>query len=419
MSAASPSITRSALFLTLLAAFLGWMFDGLEMGIFPIVARPALREMAPGLAGSDLDRFIGLWMGRATFCFLWGAATGGLGFGWLGDRVGRVRAMSLSVLTYSIFTGLAYFAAQPWHLAALRFLAGLGMGGEWALGVALVMEVWPEDKRPLMAGLIGAASNVGFALVASIELIAPVLREKWRLILLIGTAPALLTYVIQRFVPESERWQKAVRQAGEPHPLAEIFRPPLLRHTIAAILLASVALIGTWGAVQWLPLWAPQLAGPGVPNAKNYVQILSSVGAIFGGFLGAELARRFGRRPAYALLCALSLGICSWLFRAVTSFDAAFLFGVFLVGCFTAAFYGWLPLYLPELFPTRVRATAQGLAFNAGRILAGIGALQMSALMQKFDGSYPRAGATIVLVYLAGLAFIWLAPETRGRPLPA
>src|SRR6185369_2942727 len=148
---------------TLLAAFLGWMFDGLEMGIFPIVARPALQQM--GITG---DAEIGKWMGHVTALFLLGAACGGLVFGWLGDRIGRVRAMAFSILVYSGFTGLLYFVQSPGQIAALRFTAAIGMGGEWALGVALVMEVWDAKYRPLLAGMIGAAANVGFVLVGLI-----------------------------------------------------------------------------------------------------------------------------------------------------------------------------------------------------------------------------------------------------------
>jgi MFS family permease len=125
-----------------------------------------------------------------------------------------------------------------------------------------------------------------------------------------------------------------------------------------------------------------------------------------------------GRRPTYFGLCLLGIGLCSWLFRGFTEFSSSFLGVVFLVGFATAAFYGWLPLYLPELFPTRARATGQGLAFNFGRVLAAIGAWQMPALMAFFDKSYPKAGATIVLVYLVGAVLIWFAPETKGKPLP-
>src|SRR5207247_4189996 len=150
---ACPKGVARGQWLVLIAAFLGWMFDGLEMGIFPLVARPALQDMMQGAGGGD--QFVGLWMGRITALFLVGAACGGLTFGWLGDRIGRVRSMSLSILTYSIFTGLCFFAQEPWQLGALRFVAAFGMGGEWSLGVALVRECWPRDKRPLLAGIIG------------------------------------------------------------------------------------------------------------------------------------------------------------------------------------------------------------------------------------------------------------------------
>src|SRR5262249_30640630 len=146
------------------------MFDGLEMGIFPLVARPALQSMMPAAAFVSQDQFVGLWMGRITALFLLGAACGGLTFGWLGDRIGRVRAMTLSILTYSIFTGLCFFAREPWHLGTLRFIAAVGMGGEWSLGVALVVEAWPGGRRPLLAGIIGAAANLGYVLIALIGL---------------------------------------------------------------------------------------------------------------------------------------------------------------------------------------------------------------------------------------------------------
>src|SRR5580765_1954526 len=135
MQQAEPSVQQRAQWLVLTAAFLGWMFDGLEMGIFPLVARPALQTMLPASSGLAPDKFIGTWMGYITALFLIGAALGGLVFGWLGDRIGRVRAMTLSILTYSIFSGLCCFAQEPWHLGALRFIAAFGMGGEWSLGV--------------------------------------------------------------------------------------------------------------------------------------------------------------------------------------------------------------------------------------------------------------------------------------------
>src|SRR2546425_9278597 len=313
---AEQSSRTRAQWLVLAAAFLGWMFDGLEMGIFPLVDRPALQTMIPASTALAPDQFVGTWMGRITALFLVGAACGGLVFGWLGDRIGRVRAMTLSILTYSVFTGLCFFAQQPWHLGALRFVAAFGMGGEWSLGVALVMETWPRDKRPLLAGIIGAASNVGFALIAVVGFYFKVTQESWRWVMIAGAAPALLALGIQLLVPESERWKESTKQSAA-RPIREIFSGGLLPRTLLAIAFASVALIGTWGSVQWLPLWADQLTAGKVHTAKALTQIISGCGAIIGCMLGAMAAGKIGRRPAYFGLCLLSLLICTGLFRFV------------------------------------------------------------------------------------------------------
>ncbi len=395
--------------MALAAAFLGWMFDGMEMGIFPLVARPGLQQMQA--------LFVQRWMGVITALFLLGAALGGLVFGWLGDRVGRVKAMTWSILFYSGFTGLCYFATEPWHLGVLRFVAALGMGGEWALGVALVMECWPESKRPLMAGLIGASANLGYCIIAVIGIAIPITQDSWRWVMMVGAAPALLTFLIRLFVPESEKW-KAARLNDARSPVVEIFSPGLLKNTLLAVSFASVALVVTWGIVQWIPLWADQMSGGKEPAVKAWSQFYQSLGAAVGCMAAALLGGALGRRWTYFLLCLASLTVTQLLFRMFDQVNAGFFAALFLVGATTASFYGWLPLYLPEIFPTRVRATGQGLAFNAGRILAAMGAWQMPALMAFFDRSYPRAGETIVLVYLLGMALIWLAPETRHKPLP-
>lgn len=402
-----------AQWLTLTAALLGWMFDGLEMGIFPVAGPPALRQML----GPGNEASVGQWMGYAIAVFLIGAAIGGVLFGWLGDRIGRVRALTLSVLVYSLFTGACYFATEPWHLASLRFIAALGMGGEWALGVALVMESWPGIARPVLAGLIGAASNVGFFMIAMFGFFIRVNESNWRVMMLAGAAPALLTFFIRIFVPESEKWQQAVKKSGV-SPLAEVFSPQLWKTTVLAIAFGSIALIGTWASVQWIPAWVDYITQGTNPQAKGLIAAVSSAGAIVGSFLGAILGGRIGRRPVYFALCLLSLILCNYLFRGITEYGGYMLFIVGLVGCSTAAFYGWLPLYLPELFPTRVRATGQGLAFNFGRILAAAGALGTGALVGWFDNDYAKAGATLSMVYAVGLVVIWLAPETKGRPLP-
>lgn len=441
-----PGLGR-AQWLVLMAAFLGWLFDGYEIGLFPVIARPALKSLL-GAVGDDK---VGPWMGWITAGFLVGAACGGLVFGWLGDRIGRVKAMAISILTYSLVTGLGYFAASPSHLALVRFVSALGMGGQWSLGVALVMECWPEKWRPLLAGAIGAAANVGFLLVGLTARMYHVTPESWRWMLVVAAFPAFLVVFIMLLVPESERWRQSVG-TGSTHPLLEVFGKVLWRRTAIAIALASIALIGTWGSVQWLPLWANQMvsdqgfarlkadhpdwyaagqaeSAPARTAAETVVkqdagkatadmQMIQGLGAILGTLLAPLIGARLGRRPAFFLLCLASYGVCAFTFKTVAAYSGAFLGLAFLMSLSTASFYGWFPLYFPELFPTRVRATGQGLSYNFGRLFAAVGAVTQGQLVASFGGSYARAGAIVTLVYLLGMALIWLAPETKGKPLP-
>jgi MFS family permease len=428
--------------LALTAALLGWMFDGFEQGVFGLVSRPALvdvlqlkEEAHQAATSSDpetrraaKERVEGpvlAWNLGIAAAFLVGAALGGWLFGWLGDRLGRVRAMVFSVLTYAVFTGLCGFALGPWQLAGLRFLASLGMGGEWALGVALVMESWPQRLRPHLAGLIGAAANVGFLLtVLPVQLVeaagAPVDAGGWRWVLGVCAFPALLTFFLRTFVPESEKWREAMRTGPRPG-LTAIFTPALRRRSALAATLSGIPLIATWGAVaSTIPAWVRSMSNQ---DWANYAQVCSAFGAILGALSGALLAHSLGRRRTYFVLCLGSLSACAYLYRWLPALhpqvDVLFLAAVALTGFFTASFYGWLPLYLPELFPTRVRATGQGFGYNFGRIIAAAGALGMGSLVKDvFHGDYAQAGAAISLVYVAGLLVIWLAPETRGRPLP-
>lgn len=400
---------KKQLYAVLLAAFLGWMFDGLEMGIFPQIARSALGQL---IQGAD-ENTIKWWHQVIDACFLFGAAGGGLVFGWLGDRIGRVRAMAFAILIYSVFTGLLYFVGSPLQIAVLRFVAALGMGGEWALGVALVMEVWDAKHRPLLAGLIGAAANVGFVLVGLVGLQMPVTRDNWRLYAILGAAPALLTFVIRLFVDESEKWQQT-QQIKKSEPLKEIFADrELTKRMLLGIGLASVTLLGTWGAVQKIPAWVGGLPGK-TPLAVASAQIASGIGAIIGCLVAPYVAQLFNRRIAYFLLCLGSLISCQILFRSFDHYSTSFLAMVLLTGGLTASVYGWMPLYLPELFPTRIRATAQGIAYNFGRIAAGGGAIWGGTI----GGSYAQMAIIVSMIYLVGMVLIWFAPETKGKPLP-
>jgi MFS transporter, SHS family, sialic acid transporter len=486
--------------MVLIAAFLGWMFDGFEMGLFPLIGGPALADLLGPSAAADADK----WFGAIIAVFLIGAATGGVLFGWLGDRFGRVRAMSLSIFTYAIFTGLCGFATEAWHIAVLRFIASLGMGGEWSLGVALVNEIWPGKSRAVTAGLIGAAANVGFLLVALLSLVMVnflsaiasflaglglseesiqhlLANSGWRFLMISGALPALLIFFIRLFVPESRKWEEEHARGATlhwanrdligvligcaaslaiiwswlpsgPHPavagvitvvglavaLAGYLWPVrgyLSRATIAGSLrsqseaevlrrmllgaaLAGVALLGTWGAIQWAPRWAVQLQPDPSAHAKEYTQIASAFGAIVATVLTALAAEKFGRRVTFTVLCLGSIASALLLYQGNDEFGADFLFCTFLAGAFTAAFYGWFPLYLPELFPTAVRATGQGFSYNFGRILAAIGGLQTATLMGMFGGSFPKAGSVLTVIYLIGVFVVWLGPETKGKPLP-
>lgn len=507
-------ITKTGQWMALAAALLGWMFDGFEMGLFSMVGRSAIQDlMGYGVTPTpEQNSLIGFYFGVVIAVFLVGAAAGGVLFGWLGDRIGRVRAMSLSVATYAVFTGLCGVVDSPLQIATVRFIASLGMGGEWALGVALVMEVWPNRSRALMAGLIGAAANVGYLLVGVIGiglgailgnmkgwLIGAGLSEStatslvafngWRLMMLLGATPALLTFFFRLFVPESHKWEEehargatsqwatrdllgvlvgacgpaliifvwaseqsmavrllgsligiVVATTGYVFPVmqylkrsysssganADAWKPTLKRMLLGACL-SGVALLGTWGSTQWAPTWAAKLTeGTDIKNAKEYTQICLAIGAIVGTIGAALIGDWLGRRVTYCLMCATSLATVLLFFQGNTGYGSFFLVTCFLAGTCTASFYGWLPLYLPELFATKVRATGQGFSFNFGRILAAVGALQTGNLFAKeihlfgqtFQGGHAFACSVMSFVYVIGLGLIWLAPETKGQPLP-
>jgi MFS family permease len=403
-------VSKKAMAATLAAAFLGWMFDGMEIGLVPLVARPALRE----LLGPNID--ISTWFSVIMAVFLVGAAVGGLVFGWLGDRIGRVKAMFWSIMVYAVFTGLGGFAAAAWQLAIMRFMASLGMGGEWALGVALIMEVWPVKWRPMLAGLIGAASNVGFLLIAVMGLVLN--QASWRMLFFVAAAPALLAFLVILYVPESKRWQQAA-SSGPKNKISDIFQPNIRRNAILGTLISMIVLLGTWGSVQFIPAWADRLTHSDMPTAKAWAQIASAIGAIVVAFIAPIVANVTNRRNTYFLLCLTSLLACQYLFRwSGLEYGNLFLVWVLIVGGLTASFYGFLPLYLPELFPTRIRATAQGFAYNAGRILSAIGVLGSGQILKVFREDYAQMCAIISLIYIAGLILIWFCPETKGRPLP-
>jgi SHS family sialic acid transporter-like MFS transporter len=501
------SSSRTSQYATLIAALLGWMFDGFEMGLFPLIGQSAIQDLLGPDAAPDAA---GKWFGAIIAVFLVGAATGGVLFGWLGDKIGRVRAMSLSIFTYAIFTGVCGFATEAWHIAVLRFIASLGMGGEWSLGVALVNEIWPGKSRAFIAGLIGSASNVGFLLVALlsmglsgfIEVVHSALlsigvsedtsksllaNSAWRFLMISGAGPALLIFFIRLFVPESAKWEEEKSRGatsnwqnedligvligclvailiivvwspaaagvigpivasivtvvglivvlfGYLYPVRRYLarsiadgslpaekQSTVIRSMLLGASLAGVALLGTWGSIQWAPRWAAELQ-PDTPEmkyfAKEKTQMALAIGAIVGTIVAAVVAGAIGRRISYSVMCIGSVLSALYFYNGCSEFGNQFLIAAVLAGALTASFYGFFPLYFPELFPTAVRATGQGFSFNFGRIVAAVGGLQTSTLMAAFGGSFPKAGSVMASIYLLGVFIIWLGPETKNQALP-
>jgi SHS family sialic acid transporter-like MFS transporter len=412
------SLSRGQRWLVLAAAFLAWAFAGQAISLYILIHRQlVIGLLEPGLEESVITS----WFAWFQAAFLFGAATGGWALGWLGDRVGRVRSLSVSVLCYSLFTFAAYFATSLEQHLVLRFLACLGIGGAWPGAVALVSEAWPEASRPLLAGLLGAAANFGFVFLGVLAYLIPVTDDAWRWPLLVGTAPAVLGVLIFLIVPESPSWRNVTEASTPVSPLREVFSRPLLGHILLGIGLGAVPVVGTAANANWLIPWTDQVAQQqsrtavrGDARSKALTQITRSSGAILGSFFGGLLASFLGRRLSYFLISLCALMLSSILFGWLDPLHAWFHAFVFLFGLVGVTYFGWLPLFLPELFPTRVRATGTGISFNSGRVVAGIVVLSSGTIVQMLGGDYARIGLGSGLIYIVGMAIIWLAP---ARPV--
>lgn len=410
------SATTGTRWLAVAGGFLSWLFAGVQMALMPVAARSASRELM-GAAFNDAQA--GQWFAWYTVAFLLGGAAGGLLFGALGDRFGRARAMGWSVLAYSLFSGAGAFAETQPQLLAMRFLASLGIGGVWPNCMSLAAESWSNASRPFLAGLLGCSSNVGVALMGAVGLFYPVTSASWRTVMLWSAAPAVIGLFVLLRVPESLRWRQT-RAAGRGEakaPRGEVFRPPLLGRTLLGIALGTVPLLGAWGAGKWLFPWADSFSDRLGEGFKGTAQFLWGLGAAVGSFFGGRLAAWVGRRTSYCLISGASLLVNWGIFRFLTPASDGFLPAVFVLGLVSTLFFGWLPLYLPELFPTRARATGTGVSYNFGRILSAAGVLGAGAMMEALGGDYARVGMTVSLVYAAGMIVIWWAPDTSGRNL--
>jgi MFS family permease len=411
------TLSRKGRLVVLFAAFSGLLFDGIELGLMPIASISVTRSL---LGSGFTDALAADWFARFTAALMLGAAVGGIVFGALGDRIGRTRAMGVSILFYSIFSGFGLLVGSLEQMLVLRFLVGLGVGGMWPNGVALVSECWSNVSRPMVAGIVGAGLNTGILLLSQIARIWHITPDSWRWLFGWSAVPGLLGVAALYFVPESPRWLAARGGAvkRKAAPLRDLFRPPLLRLTILGILLGSIPMIGAWAASKWMIPWADKIGGAAQPGYKAVTQGYWALGAVLGSFSGAQLAGMLGRRWSYFLISLGSTVLTGGLFLLTAPLESAFLPMTFAQGFVATLFFGWLPLYLPELFPTKVRATGSGIAYNVGRFATAGGVFAAGTLAMWFGGDFAKVGAVMSVIYSLGMVVIWWAPETSKKDLP-
>jgi len=402
------------LWISFASACLAWMFDAMDLTIFTLVLFPSVSELIgsadPGLVASKGGLIL------ASKLLAWGV--GGIAFGVLTDRFGRAQTMVITVAIYSVFTGLSGLAQNWWQLLILQAIAGIGIGGEWAAGAALIAETWPERSRPRALVAMQMSFAGGFLLAGLLNLLIGPFG--WRWVFAAGAAPAVLTPFIRWHVPEPERWL-AVRNfaRGGARTLLMIFAPDLRRRTLVAVLISAAMMIGAWGTTTLLPTWIHQLAGPNggavAIEATAKCFILANAGGALGFLAMMWLNERVGRRWCYFLAVLGSIATALFAFTQIQTLGALLwfmpLYGFFAIGGFAT-----FAVYLPELFPTRIRATGQGFSWNAGRALTALGPLT-SGMLVDVVGSVPVAAVMLTASYGVGLIAIWFGPETRGLPL--
>jgi len=435
---AQPQALTAASWRALIASFLGWMFDGYETYALILVAGVALRQLLP----PDQLASIPIYIGGLLAVTLVGWATGGIIAGVLADYIGRKRMLMLSILWYALFTGLTAFAASYTSLLILRFLTGLGLGAEWGPGTAILGESWPSRSRGRAASVLQSAIGFGLLLASGVWLyVAPLGPDAWRYMFLLGILPALSVLWIRSSVRDPDLWiaaserRRQARQrlaSGEPasredrmlvgFTVKQILAIPDLRRRLLLLLALSLSTIVAWWAVStWIPFYAGQLASRAGGDALRWAALAGlyyNLGGILGYFVFGVLADLWGRKPTMLLYYAGAVVLVLVLFRAVQD-PSVFLVVAAVNGFFTLGQFAWMPVYLPELFPTAVRGSAISLVFDVTRYLAAAGPLLAGWLIVSLGG-VSMAASIIGLSYLLGLLVTpFAAPETKGRPLPA
>ncbi len=404
----------------LAVASAGWIFDVYEGQLFTIFKTPMLTELTGSKAAVDFQANIGF------AAFLLGGALGGLVFGHLGDRFGRLRIMSATILVYSVFSALTYFVQEVWQVHALRFLVALGTGGEWAVAAALVAETFPTRARAAASGIFHASSVIGVGLAAVTDLVFVGRADSWRVGFLVGLLPALLVLWIRMSLREPERTTPKPETTESRGGVSELLWNPTWRsRALFGLGLAAVGLGTYWGIFAWGPELAKAAYAAGPSHASDRsAQSAGSMAYLLmnftGGALGllsfAPLANRLGRRGAFAFyhVGAGILAPITYLggFPYATTLALLSLMAFFVLGM-----HAGYAIYFPELFPTRLRATGASVCFNLGRVLSAI-IMVIRGTLYDWLGGMPQAAALISCLFWVGLVILWFMPETAGRELP-
>jgi MFS family permease len=420
----------------LLASNLGWTFDGFEVFALILTVGVALRQLLDPSQYPLIPAYAGAII--AITVFGWGL--GGLLGGVLADYLGRKRSMTLTILAYSLLTGLSAFAWDWVSFAVLRFLVGLAIGSEWATGASITAELWPDKARGKGGAFLQAGYPIGSILASGLWLIIGTSGPgAWRYMYLIGVLPALITFWIRRNIPESPQWEASNKRRRAAYDrrrqgaaldgedaalvrftLVDMFAERAVRSRLLLTFVMSLSVtIGYWGVSTFVPSYVGSVAdaaGLPAPRWAALAGLVQNIGALLGFVTFGFLADALGRKPTtllYYLMCLILTPIIYLWIRDVHVLLFSFaVFGFFIQGVFS-----WTPIWLPELFPTRMRATAAGFIFNAPRLISAAAPLIAGTLIVGLGG-YGKAATIIGLFYILGLIAAPFLPETKGQPLP-